>query len=65
MGKYFTDVDDGAYALIHNCIEPLDENVRVDYLVNVLMLKCNQDKTIKEIFQAELKAKEDFEEGIS
>jgi len=65
MANYFTDRDEEAFQLIQECIEPLDESVRKDYLINCLVLKCMQNMTVKEIFKAELKAKRELEDGIN
>lgn len=61
---YFTDEDDSIRELINKCVEPLDEAIHADYLINCLVLKHRQGMTIKEIFEAELKSKEEFEQEI-
>ena len=64
MADYFTDEDKSTRDLINKCLEPLDEAVRTDYLINCLSLKHRQGNTIREIFKAELTAKSDFEAGL-
>ena len=43
-------------SMIEQCIEPLDEGVRLIYLINVLTAEEFQGKTIKQIFETELKS---------
>jgi len=61
MSNYFTDKDEETIALIEKCTEGQNPEVKADYLVNCLTLKHLQNKTVKEIFEIELKAKEGFE----
>lgn len=65
MSNYFTDEDEAARILINKCLEGLDKEVQTEYLVNCLVLKHRQDKKVKEIFQAELIARRDFEVEFS
>ena len=65
MSNYFTDVDEDTKKLIEECMEGLVAITRGDYLLNCLIKKCVQDKTVKEIFEAELKAKKEFEKELA
>lgn len=51
--------------LIDECMKPLADEVRTDYLINCLVLAHYQNMTVKEIFKAELKAKKEFEKEMS
>jgi hypothetical protein len=64
MASYFTDEEEGTRELINDCMKGLDESVKLEYLVNCLVLKYRYNMTVKEIFCAELIAKEDFEAGL-
>ena len=61
MANYFTDKDPETIELIEKCTEGMTAESKADYLINALSLKHLQNKTVKELFQAELKAKEEFE----
>jgi len=65
MAHYFTDEDDSIRTLIDKCAGELDEASKADYLVNCLVLKYRQGMTVKEIFEAELKAKKAFEADLA
>jgi len=65
MSNYFTDVDEDTKKLIEECMEGLDPIARGDYLLNCLVKKCSKDKTVKEIFEVELKAKKSFEAELA
>jgi Flp pilus assembly CpaE family ATPase len=65
MPNYFTDQDAETKELIEQCIEGLDYSVRADYLINCISMSCVKDKTVKEIFEAELLAKIQFEDNLT
>lgn len=56
MANYFTDEDKAIRDLINECVMPLDEAIRADYLINCLVLKHTTNMTVKEIFEAERKS---------
>jgi hypothetical protein len=65
MANYFTDEVPEVRELIEKCAGELEECVRYDYIVNCLVLKHRQGMTVKEIFEAELKAKNEFEADLA
>lgn len=64
MANYFTDEDVATRALIEECVESLDKDIRTDYLINCLVLKHKQNMTVKEIFESELAAKKAVDDEL-
>ena len=64
MCHYFTDEAEGTRELINECIEGLDDSIKFEYIINCLVLKSRKDMTVKEIFCAELMARQEFEEKL-
>ena len=54
------DDDKELRALIEDCMSSLVEEARTEYLLNCLTLGHYQGRTVKEIFQEELDAKNEF-----
>lgn len=47
--------------LLAECLDILDPEVQKDYLINILTSPSFKNKTIKEVLEAEVKAKRSFE----